>query len=160
MSLRACILVLGLMAATVVADAEVVDSTTLSCTIVQSDKVNGTNPSHRGHENKNQNQDATKLGKALYFMTNSDENGIVSLRIQDDGKVTGGSTTRTQEKGIVSIDGSTKKPAERDGLVSQSSVHVVDNVSLSTLSHFVPCKNHSLTACSTCSLSTPAPTTS
>lgn len=157
MSLRACILGLGLMAASVIADADVVDPTTLSCTIVKNEAGNSTH-TKGDDKNKDKNQDPAKLGKAIYFMTNTDKNAIISLRIQPDGKVNGGSTTRTQEKGIVSIDGSTKKPAEKDGLLSQSSVHILDNVSPPYPIH--PYNYSLIIPCSTSLPSTRAPTTS
>jgi hypothetical protein len=67
-------------------------------------------------------------GKAIYFLTNDAENAVVALPIGKDGMLTAGTVTKTGGKGSNAIDGMTKMPAAPDGLVSQSSLTIVDNV--------------------------------
>lgn len=69
------------------------------------------------------------VGKALYFITNEDDNSVAAMAIGADGSLYGAKAISTGGKGAASIDGSTGNPAEKDPLVSQSSVNVVGQVS-------------------------------
>ncbi|KJZ72145.1 hypothetical protein HIM_08410 [Hirsutella minnesotensis 3608] len=64
------------------------------------------------------------MRKAVYFMTNSDENAVVAVPIGADGKLSGGTRTPTGGRGSVSIYGPTMSPAAKDGLISQSSLSI------------------------------------
>ena len=72
-------------------------------------------------------------GKAVYLMTNDDENSVVALTVMPDGTLKKGSVTSTGGKGSISLDGMTGEPAATDGLVSQGSLTVAGQVSLSSL---------------------------
>ena len=70
-------------------------------------------------------------GKAVYFLTNDDENSVVALTINGDGTLRKGSVTSAGGKGSISLDGATGEPAVNDGLVSQGSLTVAGQVSSS-----------------------------
>lgn len=70
-------------------------------------------------------------GKAVYLITNDDENSVVALTINADGTLKKGSVTSAGGKGSISLDGMTGEPAATDGLVSQGSLTVAGQVSLS-----------------------------
>ncbi|KAF7510746.1 hypothetical protein GJ744_006112 [Endocarpon pusillum] len=63
--------------------------------------------------------------KAIYFMTNQDENSVIMLPVQDDGTLADGSIIATGGKGASLIDTKTGQPAASDTLASQGSVRVV-----------------------------------
>ena len=67
--------------------------------------------------------------KAVYFITNNDDNAVVAVPVGADGTLSGGALTCTGGRGSVSIDGSTNAPAAKDGLVSQSSLSIAGRVS-------------------------------
>jgi hypothetical protein len=69
-------------------------------------------------------------GKAAYFISNNNSNAVIAVAIGRDGKLSGGTSTPTGGNGAVSIDGSTNAPAQKDGLVSQSSLSIAGNASL------------------------------
>lgn len=71
---------------------------------------------------------AHKPGKAIYLITNNDENAIISLSIATNGMLSKGTYTTTGGTGSNAIDGTTKQPAGPDALLSQSALTVVDNV--------------------------------
>lgn len=71
-----------------------------------------------------------KVGKAIYLITNGERNSVVALRILPDGTLSGGSSTPSGQKGGTGTDGSTKKPAAKDGLFSQSALTIAGNVGL------------------------------
>lgn len=77
------------------------------------------------------NNTTVKVGKAIYLITNGERNSVVALRILPDGTLSGGSSTPTGQKGGTGTDGSTKKPAAKDGLFSQSALTLAGNVSVS-----------------------------
>lgn len=72
---------------------------------------------------------AAKTGKAIYFMTNADDNSIVALPILEDGKIVDGSITATGGKGGVQVDPKTGLPTLPDGTASQGAVRVAGDVS-------------------------------
>jgi hypothetical protein len=63
--------------------------------------------------------------KAIYFMTNQDENSVMMLPVQDDGLLAPGSVIVTGGKGASLIDAKTGQPAASDTLASQAAVRVV-----------------------------------
>lgn len=69
------------------------------------------------------------MGKAVYSMTNTEENAVIAVPIGPDAKLAGGAATATGGKGAVSVDGAANAPAAKDGLVSQSSLSIAGNVS-------------------------------
>lgn len=71
-------------------------------------------------------------GKALYLQSNEQQNSIISIPIGDDGKLYGGIATLTGGMGGDGINGMTGAPAAPDALSSQSSVFVIDDVSIRT----------------------------
>lgn len=71
----------------------------------------------------------TSVGKAVYFITNNQQNAIVALRIGKDGTLSNGSVTATGGAGSNSINGATNQPAGPDALASQSALTVAGNVS-------------------------------
>jgi hypothetical protein len=72
---------------------------------------------------------AMTVGKAVYFITNAEQNAVVALPIGKDGTLSKGSTTMTGGAGSISIDGANKMPAASDALIGQSALTVVgDNV--------------------------------
>jgi hypothetical protein len=99
---------------------------------------------------------AVAAGKAIYFLTNDQENAVVAVPIAADGTLSAGSLTATGGAGSNSIDGSTGQPAVPDPLVSQSSLTIAGNVGLPI---FYRCPRLiANTRRRTSSLSTPAPT--
>ncbi|KAJ6093574.1 hypothetical protein N7486_008863 [Penicillium sp. IBT 16267x] len=58
-------------------------------------------------------------GKAVYLQSNEQDNSVVSIPIGRDGKLYGGMVTSSGGKGGAGIDGTTKKPAAPDALLSQ-----------------------------------------
>lgn len=80
--------------------------------------------------------------QAAYFITNEDENMVVSLPIGEDGMLGDGSMVATGGAGSASIDGSTNEPAAVDPLVSQSALTIAGkslfavNAGSNTLSMF------------------------
>lgn len=67
-------------------------------------------------------------GKALYLITNEDQNAIVSLPINSDGSLGQGILTSTGGAGSVAVNAA-GDPATPDALLSQSSLKVAGNVS-------------------------------
>ncbi|PVI03975.1 hypothetical protein DM02DRAFT_208054 [Periconia macrospinosa] len=65
-------------------------------------------------------QDA-KTGKAVYAITNSDNNSVLAMTIQADGKLGAGKLTATMGKGAVSMN-AMGMSAPTDALVSQSAL--------------------------------------
>ncbi|KAI1803084.1 hypothetical protein F4811DRAFT_526508 [Daldinia bambusicola] len=70
---------------------------------------------------------APMTGKAVYFLSNDNENSIVALPIQPDGTLKAGKRNPVNGVGSNTIDGSTKQPAAPDALVSQSSITISGN---------------------------------
>lgn len=68
------------------------------------------------------------VGKAVYFLTNEEQNAVAAVPISKDGTLSGGTTMCTGGKGSNSIDGTTNEPAQPDPLVSQSSLSLAGNV--------------------------------
>jgi hypothetical protein len=71
--------------------------------------------------------------KAIYILSNDEENAVIALPVQSDGSVGPlESATRTATKGTGSsgIDGMTNEPAAPDSLFSQSALTVAGNVGL------------------------------
>ena len=69
-----------------------------------------------------------QVGKAVYFMTNEEQNSIVALPIANDGTLSEGTVTCTGGKGDVAISGMTMEPAATDPLIGQSAVNIAGNV--------------------------------
>ncbi|KAJ6779963.1 hypothetical protein PWT90_03341 [Aphanocladium album] len=67
--------------------------------------------------------------KAVYFMTNSDGNSVIAVSVGSDGLLSQGVRLASGGKGAVGIDGSTNSSAAIDGLFSQSSVAIAQDVS-------------------------------
>ena len=67
-------------------------------------------------------------GGAVYLITNSQSNSVVSLRMQSNGMLSAGSSTSTGGAGSNGIIGSTNQPAVPDALFSQSALTVAGNV--------------------------------
>jgi hypothetical protein len=63
--------------------------------------------------------------KAIYFMTNQDDNSVIMIPVQEDGTLKDGSIIATGGKGGVLIDAMTGQPAPSDTLASQGSVRVI-----------------------------------
>ncbi|KAF4952816.1 hypothetical protein FSARC_12558 [Fusarium sarcochroum] len=61
--------------------------------------------------------------KAIYFLTNEEENGVVALPVQPDGTLAKGTITLTGGTGALHVDAN-GQPATPDGLSSQSSITV------------------------------------
>ncbi|KAM7205341.1 hypothetical protein V8F33_001172 [Rhypophila sp. PSN 637] len=81
--------------------------------------------------------------KALYFLTNDEDNAIAAIELGDNGLVTGkGATYQTGGKGANGIDGATNEKAAPDALFSQSALTVAGkhifavNAGSNTLSMF------------------------
>ncbi|KAK7419295.1 hypothetical protein QQX98_003447 [Neonectria punicea] len=70
---------------------------------------------------------AARSGKAIYVVTNNEENAIISLPIATDGMLSKGRYTKTGGAGSNAIDDATKQPAGPDALLSQSALTVVGN---------------------------------
>lgn len=67
--------------------------------------------------------------KALYFITNDDDNALAAIELGADGLITGnGAVYQTGGKGANGIDGSTNSSAAPDSLFSQSSLTVAGKV--------------------------------
>ena len=71
---------------------------------------------------------AAQQPRAIYFQTNTPQNNIVALPVQQDGTLAQGSMTPTGGSGLQEIDGKTGQPASPDGLSSQDSVVVAGKV--------------------------------
>ena len=67
--------------------------------------------------------------KAIYFLTNDQNNSVVALPIAADGTLTQGTVTPTGGEGGNSIDGATGQPAAPDALVGQSALTIAGHVS-------------------------------
>ncbi|KAM7209714.1 hypothetical protein V8F20_000117 [Naviculisporaceae sp. PSN 640] len=81
--------------------------------------------------------------KALYFLTNDEENAVAAIEVGADGLVTGnGAVHKTGGKGANGIDGATNEQAAPDALFSQSALTVAGkhifavNAGSNTLSMF------------------------
>ena len=76
-------------------------------------------------------QDVTAMtgagARAIYFMTNQDDNSVIMLPVQEDGTLAEGSIISTGGKGGVLIDAMTNAPVASDSLASQGAVRVVGN---------------------------------
>jgi hypothetical protein len=68
-------------------------------------------------------------GKALYFLTNNQQNKVVALPISADGTLSNGTVTETKGMGSNSIDGSTNLAAGPDALVGQAALTIAGHVS-------------------------------
>lgn len=66
-------------------------------------------------------------------MTNTAQNNIVALPVQQDGTLAQGCMTPTGGKGLLEISAMTGQPAAPDGLSSQDSVVVSGDVSIPTI---------------------------
>jgi hypothetical protein len=67
--------------------------------------------------------------KAIYFMTNTEQNKIVALKVANDGTLSDGSVTPTGGAGATEVEPMTGKPMLTDPLASQGSVRVAGKVS-------------------------------
>ena len=74
---------------------------------------------------------AAVTGKALYLVTNDDQNSVVALPIGAGGTLGKGTLTYTGGAGFVAVDAA-GEPASPDALLSQSAFKVARNVSLGT----------------------------
>lgn len=99
-------------------------------------------PHQRSQSNANdggcaarQRPDVMTVGKAVYFLTNDEENAVVALPISADGTLSNGSVTKTGGAGSIAINGATMQPGVPDALVGQSSLTVAENVSCSSLTN-------------------------
>lgn len=77
-----------------------------------------------------------KQPRAIYFMTNTAQNNIVALPVQQDGTLAQGCMTPTGGKGLQEISAMTGQPAAPDGLSSQDSVVVSGDVSIPTIESY------------------------
>ena len=68
--------------------------------------------------------------KAIYLITNEDDNAVVGLNVNRDGSITMGRKTMTGGKGLAGIDAMTNQPAATDTLFSQSAIRVEGNTLL------------------------------
>lgn len=68
------------------------------------------------------------VGKAIYFLTNDQTNGVVAIPIGADGTLSQGTVTGTGGCGAVALN-SSNQPATPDALVSQSALTLVGDVS-------------------------------
>lgn len=73
-------------------------------------------------------QNAVAVGKAIYFLTNDQANGVVAIPIGADGTLSQGTVTGTGGCGSVALN-SDNQPATPDALVSQSALTLVGDVS-------------------------------
>ena len=71
---------------------------------------------------------ASSTGKALYFITNDDQNSVAALPIAADGTLSEGALTATGGAGSVAVN-ATGDPALPDALLSQSALKVAGSVS-------------------------------
>lgn len=93
-------------------------------------------------QNQGQQQGGAQAGKAVYFITNGQENSVVALPIGNDGMLSKGSSTKTGGAGSIAISGATMEPGVPDALVGQSALTVVGNVSDTCLyCCHTPCAN-------------------
>ncbi|KFY30127.1 hypothetical protein V493_02130 [Pseudogymnoascus sp. VKM F-4281 (FW-2241)] len=69
-------------------------------------------------------QNAVAVGKAIYFLTNDQANGVVAIPIGADGTLSQGTVTGTGGCGSVALN-SDNQPATPDALVSQSALTLV-----------------------------------
>ena len=76
-------------------------------------------------------------GKAIYFLTNNQQNAVVALPIAADGTLSNGTVTETSGMGSNSIDGSTNSSAGPDALVGQAAVTVAGQVRQRRRGHFI-----------------------
>jgi hypothetical protein len=66
--------------------------------------------------------------KAIYFLTNNEQNAVVALPVGCDGTLSHGSVTLTGGKGSNTINMDTKMPASPDALSSQSALTISGQV--------------------------------
>lgn len=66
--------------------------------------------------------------RALYFITNNEDNAVVSMRVNADGTLSEGTLTLTGGKGESAIKKSTNMTAGPDSLFSQGAVAVSGRV--------------------------------
>lgn len=81
-------------------------------------------------QNQQGQQGGVRAGKAVYFITNAQENSVVALPIGNDGMLSKGTSTKTGGAGSIAINGANMQPGVPDALVGQSALTVVGNVSL------------------------------
>ena len=67
-------------------------------------------------------------GRAIYMLTNGQENAVVALPIADNGLLFGGTRTPTGGEGSPLINATSNQPVDTDALASQSSVTIAGNV--------------------------------
>ena len=67
------------------------------------------------------------VGRAVYFLTNDDVNGVAAIPIGTDGKLTRGTVTETGGAGSVAVNAD-NQPATPDALVGQSALAISGNV--------------------------------
>lgn len=73
-------------------------------------------------------QNDVAVGKAIYFLTNDQTNGVVAIPIGADGTLSQGAVTETGGCGSVALN-SDNQPATPDALVGQSALTLVGDVS-------------------------------
>jgi len=66
---------------------------------------------------------------ALYLISNTKSNSVVSLRINNDGTISSGNSISTGGVGANAVEGAAMKAAAPDALVSQSALTVANDVS-------------------------------
>lgn len=71
---------------------------------------------------------AAANGKAIYVLTNDDQNGVLALPIKKDGTLAKGQVAMTGGAGSIAVDAD-GNPATPDALVSQSALTIAGNVS-------------------------------
>ncbi len=67
--------------------------------------------------------------RAIYFMSNDQENTIVALPVTGEGLLAEGTFTSTGGSGANGIDGETMEPAVPDALFSQGAITIAGDVS-------------------------------
>ena len=70
---------------------------------------------------------SVSTGKAIYFITNDEANGVVALPIANDGTLSQGTVTKTGGAGSVAVNAD-GQPATPDALVGQSALTMAGNV--------------------------------
>jgi hypothetical protein len=69
------------------------------------------------------------VGKAVYFLSNEQENAVGAMRIGKDGTLSTVTMTKTGGAGSINIDAMTGQPAATDALLSQQALKVAGDVS-------------------------------
>ena len=76
----------------------------------------------------NRERTITESGRAIYMLTNGQENAVVALRIADNGLLYGGTSIATGGEGSPLINATSNLPVATDAFASQSSVAIAGDV--------------------------------